>query len=123
MYHANFDPEGIVSSLGAIASLWIGAFVAHVLLDTRNKQGGGDRFVQLGGLAVPLLVAGIVLHLSSAVPMNKCLYSISYMLTTSGAAIGAWCRFNQAICVLRRLSLICWPLMLHSVPRAVCTAD
>ena len=89
MYHADFDPEGIVSSFDAIASLWVGAFVAHVLLDTRNKQGGGDRLAQLGGLAVPLLVAGVALHWSGAVPMNKRLYSISYVLTTSGAAIGA----------------------------------
>jgi len=75
------DPEGIVSTLSAIASMLCGTMVGYLLVagvEARTKTawlvGGGALAIVLGELWSPLL------------PINKHLWTGSFVLLTSGAA-------------------------------------
>ncbi|KAJ7535611.1 hypothetical protein O6H91_12G040100 [Diphasiastrum complanatum] len=78
-----FEPEGIMSSISAILSCIIGIHYGHVL--THFK----DHFNRLLHWAMPgvlFIVMGAVLHISNAIPLNKQLYSFSYVCFTAGTA-------------------------------------
>jgi len=79
-----FDPEGLLSTLPAIATCLLGTFAGERLL---ADQPPADRTVGLllGGAA--LIVAGLVW--SWWFPINKGLWSSSYVLFTGGVACQA----------------------------------
>lgn len=75
-----YDPEGLVSTLPALANVLIGMIVAAVW---KSK---GDRAVPSIAIAgLVLLVAGLLLH--PLFPISKKLWTSSFVLLTSGAAI------------------------------------
>ncbi|PWA45906.1 hypothetical protein CTI12_AA513490 [Artemisia annua] len=80
---APFEPEGLLSSISAILSGVIGIHYGHVLI---HFKGHGERLKQWVSMALGLLVIAIVLHFSDAIPINKQLYSFSYVCFTAGAA-------------------------------------
>ncbi|KAG6437754.1 hypothetical protein SASPL_102682 [Salvia splendens] len=80
---APFEPEGILSSISAILSTIIGLHLGHVLVHIKEHRS------RLQYWAVPglgLVVIGITLHFTNAIPLNKQLYTLSYVCVTSGAA-------------------------------------
>ncbi|XP_042046290.1 heparan-alpha-glucosaminide N-acetyltransferase isoform X1 [Salvia splendens] len=103
---APFEPEGILSSISAILSTIIGLHFGHVLVHIKEHRS------RLQHWAVPglgLVVIGITLHFTNgmyvsniilfcisnflmniydgaAIPLNKQLYTLSYVCVTSGAA-------------------------------------
>ncbi|GAB2218701.1 hypothetical protein Drorol1_Dr00001928 [Drosera rotundifolia] len=81
--HAPFEPEGILSSISAILSTIFGVHYGHVLVHMKNHADRLKHWI-LTGLA--LLVIGIILHFTHAMPLNKQLYTFSYVCMTSGAA-------------------------------------
>lgn len=80
---APFEPEGILSSLSAVLSTVVGVHYGHVLVHMKSHT---DRLRQWVTMGVALLVLGIVLHFSHAIPLNKQLYTFSYICVTAGAA-------------------------------------
>lgn len=85
MYHGEgvaFDPEGLVSSIGAIAQVVIGYLVGHYIISKgRNHE-------MLSGL----MVAGCALILTGFIwdmvfPINKKIWTSSYVLYTCGLAM------------------------------------
>ncbi|TXG65106.1 hypothetical protein EZV62_006381 [Acer yangbiense] len=81
--HAPFEPEGILSSISAILSTIIGVHFGHVLI---HLKGHLARLKHWGIMGLALLVFGPTLHLMHAIPLNKQLYTFSYVCVTSGAA-------------------------------------
>ncbi|XP_016651648.1 PREDICTED: heparan-alpha-glucosaminide N-acetyltransferase isoform X3 [Prunus mume] len=81
--HAPFEPEGIVSSISAILSTIIGVHFGHVLIQMKGHPARLKHWIPAG---CALLVLGIILHFTHAIPSNKQLYTFSYVCITSGAA-------------------------------------
>lgn len=77
-----FDPEGLVSTLPAIVTTLLGFFAGEVL------RAGGDLVAKLRRLAVAGLVL-VVLGLATTPfePVNKQLWTFSYVLVTGGLAL------------------------------------
>ncbi|KAI8555679.1 hypothetical protein RHMOL_Rhmol05G0192300 [Rhododendron molle] len=80
---APFEPEGILSSISAILSTIIGVHYGHVLIHMQSHASRLRHWVAMG---LALLMLGITLHFTNAIPLNKQLYTFSYVCVTSGAA-------------------------------------
>nr|GEU38631.1 heparan-alpha-glucosaminide N-acetyltransferase isoform X1 [Tanacetum cinerariifolium] len=80
---APFEPEGILSSISAILSTIIGVHFGHVLIQMKDHTSRLKHWIIMG---LGLVVLGIILHVTNAIPLNKQLYTFSYVCVTSGAA-------------------------------------
>ncbi|KAK6244664.1 hypothetical protein QUC31_011073 [Theobroma cacao] len=80
---APFEPEGLLSSILAILSGTIGIHYGHVLI---HFKGHFERLKQWVSMALGLLIVAIILHFTDAIPINKQLYSFSYVCFTAAAA-------------------------------------
>lgn len=80
---APFEPEGILSSISAVLSTIIGVHFGHVLVYMRGHAARLKHWIVMG---FALLILGLVLHFTHAIPLNKQLYTFSYVCVTSGAA-------------------------------------
>jgi predicted acyltransferase len=104
MYHGEgvaFDPEGLVSTLPAITQVLFG-FLAGAYIRERAKaqtaEPGGALYQTLTGLfiaAVGLLVAGYCWSLSF--PVNKKIWTSSYVVVTTGLALAVLATLIYAI--------------------------
>lgn len=79
---AAFEPEGLLSSVSAIGSCFLGLHFGHVL---NHRKEHAARLWEWTAMSLALLSTGLFLHLCG-MPFNKPLYSVSYMLFTGGAA-------------------------------------
>ncbi|KAF7068469.1 hypothetical protein CFC21_074222 [Triticum aestivum] len=80
---APFEPEGLLSSISSILSGTIGIHYGHVLIHFKTHK---ERLKHWLSMGISLLLLGILLHFTKAIPINKQLYSISYVCFTAGAA-------------------------------------
>jgi predicted acyltransferase len=80
-----WDPEGIVSTLPAIATVLFGIFAGHIL---RARQTAAEKTAWLFTLGAALLLAGAVL--SPLLPINKGLWTSTYSLFMAGMASTAF---------------------------------
>ncbi|XP_012704073.1 heparan-alpha-glucosaminide N-acetyltransferase isoform X2 [Setaria italica] len=71
------------SSISSILSGTIGIHYGHVLIHFKTHKGRLKHWLLMG---FSLLVLGILLHFTKAIPINKQLYSFSYVCFTGGAA-------------------------------------
>ena len=77
-----FDPAGLLSSLGSIAQVLIGVFVGKLISELR-----GDKEMIIRNLFILGTITLFVgFMLSYGCPINKKLWSSTYVLTTSGFA-------------------------------------
>ncbi|RLM59167.1 hypothetical protein C2845_PM18G03410 [Panicum miliaceum] len=89
---APFEPEGLLSSISSILSGTIGIHYGHVLIhfkvisENSLRPGHKERLKHWLLMGFSLLVLGILLHFTKAIPINKQLYSFSYVCFTGGAA-------------------------------------
>ncbi|CAL1407477.1 unnamed protein product [Linum trigynum] len=104
--HGPFEPEGILSSISAVLSTLIGVHFGHVLILWKNHS---SRLKQWSSLGVALLVLGLTLHFTHAIPLNKQLYTLSYVCVTSGAATLVFCAFYVLVDVVN-VKLLFLPL-------------
>ncbi|KAK1270492.1 hypothetical protein QJS04_geneDACA014215 [Acorus gramineus] len=80
---APFEPEGLLSSISAILSGTIGVHYGHILIHFQGHRSRLKHWVLMG---LALLIVAIILHFTDAIPLNKQLYSFSYVCFTAGAA-------------------------------------
>jgi predicted acyltransferase len=79
MYKEDYDPEGILSTLPSIASALLGIFTGLILMSEHRKK--VSTLIAMGGA---MLILG---HLWDMVfPINKALWSSSFVLVTAGWA-------------------------------------
>jgi predicted acyltransferase len=77
----SWDPEGVLSTLPAVASVLLGALAALLIRDQRPLAARVRRLAAAGALGAPAGLAwGLVF------PINKNLWTSSYALFTAGAA-------------------------------------
>ena len=79
MYKDDYDPEGLLSTLPSIATSLLGTFTGLILLSDRKKK----EFLLLG-IGVLLLFVGHIWDL--VFPINKALWTSSFVLVTAGWA-------------------------------------
>ncbi|KAK9733761.1 hypothetical protein RND81_04G090600 [Saponaria officinalis] len=77
-----FDPEGILSSLTAAVTCFVGLHFGHIIAHFKDHM---QRMIMWSISAIPLLVLGYVI-LALGMPLSKPLYTISYMCVTAGAS-------------------------------------
>ncbi|KAJ1255102.1 hypothetical protein BS78_K290500, partial [Paspalum vaginatum] len=80
---APFEPEGLLSSISSILSGTIGIHYGHVLIHFKTHKERLKHWLVMG---FSLLALGILLHFTKALPINKQLYSFSYVCFTGGGA-------------------------------------
>ncbi|KAL6868295.1 hypothetical protein ACP4OV_015140 [Aristida adscensionis] len=80
---APFEPEGLLSSISSILSGTIGIHYGHILIHFKTHKERLKHWLLMG---FSLLVLGILLHFTKGIPINKQLYSFSYVCFTAGAA-------------------------------------
>ena len=101
-----FDPEGIISSLGAIAHVLLGFWVGKLFMGEKDNNLKINKLFIVGAI---LMFAGFLLDYG--MPINKKIWSPTYVLETCGLAstlLGLliwiidikgykkWCRFFEA---------------------------
>lgn len=75
MWKADYDPEGLLSTLPAIATCISGILIGRLLDGLKNIK-------LLFGAALGLLISGYILNIWF--PINKAIWSSSFVLVTSG---------------------------------------
>ena len=76
-----FDPEGLLSSLPAVVNVLVGFEVTRLISQYQDKKQSMLKLIQLG---VAMVVFGLLADL--VIPINKALWTSSYVLFTSGMA-------------------------------------
>ena len=79
--HADWDPEGVVSTLPSIATFLLGVLLGDLLRTRRHDVAKLSRMLLVGAA---LLAAGWAL--SGLQPVNKSLWTVPYTLLTAGLA-------------------------------------
>lgn len=75
-----FDPEGLLSSIGSISHVLFGFYAGKII--TENKKDTGKVIQNLSLFGTILLFAGLLLQYGC--PINKRLWSSTFVLTTCG---------------------------------------
>lgn len=80
LYTKSFDPEGIISTIGAIASGLLGCIIGYIFtLKTESKY---LNLLYNGALGIVCIISAYLF--CKAVPFNKQLWSSSFILITAG---------------------------------------
>ncbi len=87
--HAPYDPEGIISQGGAITNCLIGALVG---IYCRAQPAVARRLGALAVAAALMVLAGCLLH--PVYPLNKPLWTGSFVLLTCGISLGLLLAFD-----------------------------
>ncbi len=77
MYKEDYDPEGLLSTIPSIASSLLGIFTGLILISKRAKKE-----LLLAGLGILMIVIGHLWDL--AFPINKALWTSSFVMVTAG---------------------------------------
>ena len=81
MYQAHFDPEGLLSTLPSIAHMLIGFICGGLIMRTKDID---QRMISLFIVGAILTFAGFLLNYG--LPINKKVWSPTFVLTTCGLA-------------------------------------
>lgn len=85
LWQKTWDPEGILSTVGAVGSALLGMTAAHHFLKEEEHSKKMLRMMIIGAL---FLAGGYAL--SYLFPINKPLWSTSFTLITAGASMQGW---------------------------------
>lgn len=97
---AGWDPEGILSTLGAMATCLVGTLTGELLLVERFNKWDKLLFVLLAGFVV--LSLGLVW--AQWLPLNKPMWTPSFVLFTGGVILLHYAGF-QLVCDIWRLNV------------------
>lgn len=90
-----FDPEGLLSTLPAIVSAMLGIFTGELVRISDEKISGNKKTLYMIGGAVGLLVLGLLWSL--VFPINKMLWSSSFVLVVGAYCLGLFAIFYYII--------------------------
>ncbi|CAJ1969921.1 unnamed protein product [Sphenostylis stenocarpa] len=79
---APFDPEGILSSLMAAITCFLGLQYGHIIVFLQDHK---QRVLLWSVFSLALLLVGYILEILG-IPLSKALYTLSYMCITAGAS-------------------------------------
>jgi predicted acyltransferase len=81
-YGVTYDPEGLLSTLGAIATTFIGILAGEWL---RSEFSGTRKAIGLAVVGLALALAGLLLH--PLLPINKRIWTSTFTLFSGGVAL------------------------------------
>ncbi|PON61667.1 Heparan-alpha-glucosaminide N-acetyltransferase [Parasponia andersonii] len=79
---APFDPEGILSSLMAAITCFLGLHYGHIVVHFKGQR---QKILLCSLFSIPLIIIGYVLEVLG-IPFSKPLYTLSYTCMTAGAS-------------------------------------
>lgn len=82
MWKKTWDPEGLLSTIPAIATALTGVLTGHLLHSKKTKEEITGWMFVIGWIAI---IVGLFWHI--VFPINKSLWTSSYVVFTSGAAL------------------------------------
>lgn len=82
-----FEAEGIVSTMSSVVTVILGCYFAQILL-TMQASGASpaEKMWQWLPMSFVFVALGLLFHFTDSIPLNKNLWSISYLLLTAGIA-------------------------------------
>ncbi|CAE8698321.1 unnamed protein product [Polarella glacialis] len=94
-----YDPEGVLSSLPALTSVWLGAHFGHAAVPGALGQTAGDGWFlcHWAACSLLLLLGALAVCEAALVPLNKQLWSPSYLLLTAGSCGAALTLLHWAL--------------------------
>jgi predicted acyltransferase len=95
-YGVTYDPEGLISTLPAVATLLVGVLAGAWM---RTKRSGRQKAIGLAAAGLILLLMGWLLH--PLLPINKRIWTSTFVLFSSGVSLLAFA-FCYAIVDLKR---------------------
>lgn len=95
-YNEFFDPEGLLSNMPAIVTAMLGVFTGELIRDSHLSEKG--KLFRMAFSAVIMAVIG--LFWGKWFPINKALWSSSFVLVAGGLALGIFCLLYFIIDVL-----------------------
>ena len=90
-----FDPEGLLSLLPAIVTAMLGMFTGEFVRIDDSKISGGKKSLYMALAAVVLLVVGLAW--STVFPINKMLWSSTFVLVVGAYSLGLFALFYYII--------------------------
>lgn len=82
LYHWNpVDPEGLLGTISSVAHVLFGFYCGRII---RQKETVSDKVIALFVVGTVLVIGGYLL--SYGLPLNKCIWSPSYVMVTCGLA-------------------------------------
>lgn len=82
LYHwSPVDPEGLLGTISSVAHVLFGFYCGRII---RQKEAVSDKVIALFVVGTVLVIGGYLL--SYGLPLNKCIWSPSYVMVTCGLA-------------------------------------
>ena len=100
LYQSTFDPEGMISTIPAIATTLIGNLIGYRLLSTESKPEIFFSFIAGGCVCCLLGYSWGLIY-----PLNKAIWSSSYVLWTGGLAL---CLFSVCFILVEYKAISSW---------------
>ena len=95
LYYGTFDPEGLLSTLPAIATALFGMFTGEYLRREQAGLSGGTKALYMALAAAAITLVG--LGWSCVMPINKMLWSSSFTCVVTGYSLGMFALFYYLI--------------------------
>lgn len=86
-YHEFFDPEGLLSNIPAIVTAMLGVFTGELIRDAKLSENG--KVVRMAASVAVMIGLGLIW--SKWFPINKSLWTSSFVLVAGGIALGMFC--------------------------------
>ena len=93
--NGGFDPEGLLSTVPAIVSAMLGMFTGEFVKISGDKVSGGRKSLYMAGAAAAMLGLGLLWSL--VFPINKMLWSSSFVLVVGSYCLGMFALFYYII--------------------------
>lgn len=90
-----FDPEGLLSTVPAVVTAMLGIFTGEFVRIPEEKISGKRKSLYMAGAAAVLLAAGLLWSLDF--PLNKMLWSSSFVLVVGAYSVGMFALFYYII--------------------------
>ena len=90
-----FDPEGLLSTVPAVVTAMLGIFTGEFVRIPEEKISGKRKSLYMAGAAAALLATGLLWSL--VFPLNKMLWSSSFVLVVGAYSVGMFALFYYII--------------------------
>lgn len=95
LYNGNFDPEGLFSTVPAVVTAMFGMFAGELVRIPDSRISGGRKTVYMIAAAVVMALAASVWN--EVLPINKKLWSSSFVLAVGAYSLGMFALFYYVI--------------------------
>jgi predicted acyltransferase len=95
-----FEPEGLLSTIPAIVNMLLGFELTRYLISIKDKKSSVIKLTIIGGLAI-----GFGILWSLVLPINKSLWTTSYVIYTTGFACLLLAAFIWLIDIMKQVKL------------------